>query len=118
MVRRRRKLPDIIKLSELLAIGVKYFRPDSTTFMEFNDGTRLWWYYWNDDNDGYTDMSGLEFWCERNGKTHWVEDDISHFLPKESPLLIHNPPKTKSNFFWRDPGDFPPRATTGDSRSD
>ncbi len=114
---RKPKIPPILKLSELLAVGVKYFRPDATTFMEFNDGTRLWWEWRQDDSGGYTDMSDLAFWCEKDRKTYWVEDDISHFLPKESPMLIYSPPKTRSNFMWRDPGDFPPGTAPGDAGS-
>ncbi len=109
--RRREKTPPILKLSELLAIGVKYFRPDSTTFMEFNDGTRMWWEYYNDDSSGYLNMSSLTFWCEKDGVTHWVEDDVT------SPTGIHKgPPRKESNFYWRDPRDVPPRPAPGNPR--
>lgn len=72
-----------LKLSELIKIGVRYFKPDRTNFWLFNDGTMMW-----SRNDSFTNDSGTSFddeffLCMRDGTKYNIIDDIYDTLPPD-----------------------------------
>jgi hypothetical protein len=52
-----------LKISDLLKIGVKYFRADQDSVMVFNDGTKMSWNYAKGQYSEYTSWEELRFFC-------------------------------------------------------
>lgn len=68
-----------LRLSELLAIGVKWVNLDQTSTVIFNDGTRMTG-YWSQEGSEYTDMSEHNFRCWRDTEMFDVLDDVRKTL--------------------------------------
>jgi hypothetical protein len=80
-------------LSDLLKIGVKYFKLDSTNTVLFNDGTVMWSKYSYFENGEGSSFEDFDFICVRDEKCYNVVDDVAKTLPKELSGLIGDLPK-------------------------
>jgi hypothetical protein len=84
---------ETLLLSELLAIGVRYFQLDGTSTVIFNDGTKMFsrWSEWN--NGEGSSGEDHDFVCLRNGVCYNVLDDVYGTLPLEERMNIGSVPQ-------------------------
>ena len=80
---------ETLLLSDLLKIGISYFRLDSTNAIFFNDGTKMWSQYregYNGEGSSWDDMDLL---CLRDGKCYNILDDVYKNLKSNEQSAIY-----------------------------